>query len=129
MPQFFLLQKLPDGESAWGDEEGSKYSFRESLPNARTLCKNDVVLFYRPLRAGSPESGCIFATATVEAVVLEDGGKVDAHLRDYVVFQGPVPLREIGDPRRNSQHSFQRVNRSLFEAVMTANGGNEGGVG
>ncbi len=123
---FFMLQKRPDGQSSWDDSEGTTYKFSQRLPNATKLCKNDVVLFYRPTKSGTPEDGCIFATAKVCSVVLGDKGIVDAELADYIVLQRPVSIGEVGDPRRNAQHSFQPVSRAFFHQVLQAAGGNEG---
>ncbi len=123
---FFMLQKRPDGQSSWDDSEGTTYNFNQRLPNARKLCKNDIVLFYRPTKSGTPEDGCIFATAKVWSVVLGDKGVVDAELTAYVAFQRPVSLGKVGDPRRNAQHSFQQVSRAFFDQVFQASGGNEG---
>ena len=126
---YFLLQKRPDGQSAWDDDEGKSYSFAQRLPNAKNLCKNDTVLFYRPVNSGTVEDGCVFATAVVASVTVGDGGLVDASLREYLVFGRPVPLVSVGDPRRNAQHSFQSVSRQFFRDVLDASGGNEGAPG
>lgn len=122
---YFLLQKRPDGQSAWEDDEGISYNFAQRLPNAKHLCKNDTVLFYRPVNSGTPEDGCIFATAVIASVTVGDRGLVDASLRDYVVLGRPVPLARVGDPRRNAQHSFQSVPRQFFLDVLNASGGSE----
>lgn len=119
---YYLLQKRPDGQSEWDDVEGSNYSFAQRLPNAKSLCKNDVVLFYRPVKSGTPEDGCIYATAVVAAVVIGGRGFVDAELRDFEVLAAPVPLNKVGDPRANAQHSFQPVPRAFYEAVVVGQG-------
>jgi hypothetical protein len=123
---YFLLQKRPDAQTDWNDQEGDRYNFALRLPNAKSLCKNDVVLFYRPLRSGTPEDGCVFAQATVGRVELGDHGLVDAQLSDYLVFLNPVPLEDVGDPRANPQHSFQPVKRDFYSAVLRRAGGQEG---
>ena len=123
---YFLLQKRPDGQSAWDDNDGKSYNFAQRLPNAKSRCKNDTVLFYRPVNSGTIEDGCVFATAVVASVTVGDRGFVDASLRDYVVFGRPVPLVKVGDPRRNAQHSFQPVTRQFVLDVLEASGGNEG---
>jgi hypothetical protein len=126
MRSYFLLQKRPDGQTQWDDEEGRTYNFAERLPNAKNLVKNSVVLFYRPLRSGTPEDGCVFARARVSAVEVVQGRTVDAYLTDYVGFQRPVPLQEVGDPRANPQHSFQPVDESWYLQVLRRAGAEEG---
>lgn len=122
---YYLLQKRPDGQTAWEDEEGENYHFARRLPNARNLCKNDIVLFYRPTKSGTPEDGCLFARATVAQVELGERGRVDAQLIDYVTFR-PVSLAALGDPRTNAQHSFQPVNRSFYQRALELAGATEG---
>lgn len=122
---YFLLQKRPDGQSEWDDEEGASYHFARKLPNAKNLCKNDIVLFYRPVKSGTPEDGCIYARATVATVEIGDRGRVDAGLTDYVVFNA-VPLNVVGDPRANPQHSFQPVSKDFYLRTLEAAGAAEG---
>jgi len=122
---YYLLQKRPDGQTAWEDQEGASYNFARRLPNARNLCRNDVVLFYRPTGSGTPEDGCVFARATVAQVELGDRGRVDAQLVDYVAFR-PVALAKLGDPRANRQHSFQPIARSFYERALKEAGADEG---
>jgi hypothetical protein len=119
---YYMLQKLPDGESAWADSEGETYNFARRLPNAKNLCKNDRVVFYRPTRADTADAGCFFAIATVARVEVGDRGKVDAILTDYVLLPSPVPIREAGNPRRNNQHSLQAVTRKFFENILHLGG-------
>ena len=114
----FLLQKKPDGQSSWDDREGSVYSFAQRLPNAAALCRNDIVIFYRPKKSGTPEDVCIYTIATVSNVVVGDRRAVEATLRDFEWFPAPVPLDQVGDPRANSQHSFQPVDRSFLARVL-----------
>jgi hypothetical protein len=118
MPGYFLLQKKPDGSSLWDDSEGRTYNFAMKLPNARSLSKNSLVLFYRPRKSGTPEDGCIYALARIGTVEIGSRGAVDAELRDFVWFQNPVPLAAVGDPRANPQHSFQPVDREFYKAVL-----------
>lgn len=122
---YFLLQKRPAGDSEWEDEEGLSYHFARSLPNASSLCKNDVVAFYRPTGSGTTEDGCVYARARVADVELGERGRVDAALDEYVEFE-PVPLTVVGDPRANKQHSFQPIARSFYKAVLEAAGVDEG---
>ena len=122
----FLLQKRPDGQSEWADVEGVSYNFAQRLPNAKDLCKNDVVLFYRPVKSGTPEDGCIYAQAKVARVELGDRGLVDARLADFTRFIHPVPLDKVGDPRANAQHSFQRVAEGFYREVLARVGSDEG---
>ena len=88
----FLLQKRPDGESKWADEEGRSCHFAQRLPNAKILRKNDRVLFDRPLKCGTSEDGCIYDQAIVARLIAGDDGHVDAHLTDFVGFLRPVRL-------------------------------------
>ncbi len=125
---YFLLQKRPDGHSEWEDEEGTSYHFARKLPNAKNLCKNDIVLFYRPQKSGTPEDGCIYARATVATVEIGDKGRVDAGLTEYVDFN-PVPLSAVGDPRANAQHSSQPVTRDFYLSTLRAAGAAEGTTG
>jgi hypothetical protein len=122
----YMLQKRPDGGSDWQDVEGRSYSFARRLPNAKRLCRNDRVLFYRPKGSGTPQDGCIYAVATVDQVEIGAGQLVDAELREYVEFLLPVLLDDVGDPRSNPQHSFQPVDREYFLRVLTLAGANEG---
>lgn len=115
---YYLLQKRPDGQSTWNDIEGQSYSFAQRLPNAKSLCKNDLVLFYRPVKSGTPEDGCVYATAIVKSVVIGGRGFVDAELMNYTPFADPVPLASVGDPRANPQHSFQPVHDEWVHAVL-----------
>lgn len=115
---YFLLQKRPDGHTAWDDAEGTSYNFAARLPNARLLSKGDHVLFYRPLNCGTESDGCIYAVAEVAVVEISERGLVDAHLRNYRPLRSPVPLSEVGDPRRNPQHSFQPIPEEFFVCVM-----------
>lgn len=123
---YFLLQERPDGQWAWEDNEGRSYNFPQRLPNAKNLCKNDTVLFYRPVKSGTDEDGCVFATAVVASVTVGDHGLVDASPREYVVFGRPLRLGDVSDPRRNPQHSFQPLPRTFFLGVLGASGSNEG---
>lgn len=124
--RYFLLQKRPDGHSEWSDVEGKSYNFAQRLPRARSLCKNDVVLFYRPIHSGTPEDGCIYTQAKVARVELGDRGIVDAVLQDFTVYAYPVPLGRVGDPRTNAQHSFQPVSREFYLDVVRLAGAEEG---
>jgi hypothetical protein len=125
---YFLLQKRPDGQSSWDDEEGRRYNFSSRLPHAKNLCKGDTVLFYRPLNSGTSVDGCIYALSEVLSVEISSGSDVNAELTGYKVLEPPVPIDKVGDPRRNAQHSFQPVYRQYYESVialaaaMAANG-------
>lgn len=122
---YFLFQKRPDGDSKWEDEEGRVYNFSKGLPRATRVSKNDRLLFYRPVKAGTPEDGCIYATASVGLLEI-DGKSVFARLRDYVAFGTLVPLTDVGDPRDNTQHSLQPVDRDWFQLVLRKAGLHEG---
>jgi hypothetical protein len=117
---FFLLQKKPDGATAWDDHEGESYNFAQRLPGAKNLCKNDVVFFYRPLSSRTPQDGCIYAAARVARVELHEDGRVDAALIGFRWFHTPVALERVGDPRANPQHSFQKIRREFASAVFDA---------
>ncbi|MEO6398493.1 MAG: hypothetical protein ABIP13_08500 [Tepidiformaceae bacterium] len=123
---YFLLQKQPGGQSAWDDVYGNSYNFAQRLANARSLCENDTVFFYRPENSGTTEDGCVFATAVVAAATVGDRVFMDACLRDYVVIGRPVPLAKVGDARRNAQRCFQTVTRQFVHDVLEASGDNEG---
>jgi hypothetical protein len=118
VPGYFLFQKLPDGKSEWQDVEGDQYHFAQRLPNAKSVCKNDIVLFYRPSRSDTSDAGCVYAMAKVAAVEIAGRDAVIAELSGYTTFSNPPPLTVLGDPRRNVQHSLQPVKKEWFDRLI-----------
>ena len=109
-------------DSQHGTTMREQYSFARRLPGAKNLCKNDIVIFYRPLSSGTPDAGCLYGAARVERVILHADGQVDASLIGFRAFENPLLLKAFGDPRANPQHSFQRVARTYAVGVFESAG-------